>query len=380
MRSAYSTSDEPTIAHSPLGTSVRPALTAAGEVDEHRRLLAVELHDGPTAVGVVLVVEEEVAPVVTSRNDAQPLPLRGGELVPGAHARQRGLEDLHPGSILRAHRPKTSSPPATFSSRQRDQYVGEVSDPDDVATPADHRLAETLATEAGELLVAVRRDLAGWPPSVLGAEADRAANRYLLDALSRERPGDPVLSEEEFEHPGAIDRRLTSRRAWIVDPLDGTREYSNPPRTDWAVHVALAVDGIPVVGAVALPALGVTYSTAAPPPPPPPHDGPMRIVVSRTRPPAQARFLAERIGAQLLPLGSAGAKAMAVVRGEADAYLHAGGQHEWDSCAPVAVASAAGLWCSRIDGSPLRYNRADTWLPDLVIARPELADQVIARG
>lgn len=254
-----------------------------------------------------------------------------------------------------------------------------MSDPGNEVNDSDHQLALELATQAGEMLVGLRRDLAGRRPGDIGAYADHAANQFLLDALASERPDDPVLSEEEYEDPRSVARRLSSHRAWIVDPLDGTREYSDPSRPDWAVHVALALDGLPVVGAVALPALGVTYSTADPPPPTPPHDGPMRIVVSRTRPPAHARLLAERLGAQLLPLGSAGAKAMAVVRGEADAYLHAGGQHEWDSCAPVAVALSAGLWCSRADGSPLRYNRPDTWLPDLVIARPELVEQVIAR-
>jgi 3'(2'), 5'-bisphosphate nucleotidase len=165
---------------------------------------------------------------------------------------------------------------------------------------------------------------------------------------------------------------------WIVDPLDGTREYGEVPRTDWAVHVALVVDGRPVAGAVALPARGLTLATRPPPPPPPAWHGPPRVVVSRSRPPAEARRMAEALGGELVPCGSAGAKAMAVVLGEAEAYPHSGGQYEWDSAAPVAVAAAAGLHVSRLDGSPLEYNRPDPYLPDLLICRPELAEAVIA--
>jgi 3'(2'), 5'-bisphosphate nucleotidase len=186
-------------------------------------------------------------------------------------------------------------------------------------------------------------------------------------------PGDAVLSEE-----GADDRaRLDAERVWIVDPLDGTREFGEPPRTDWAVHVALVIAGDPVAGAVALPARKVVLSTAAPPTLAGP--GPtVRLAVSRTRPPAAAALLADALGAELVPMGSAGAKAMAVVLGEADVYAHSGGQYEWDSAAPVAVARAAGLHCSRLDGAPLVYNQPDSWLPDLLICRPELAERVIA--
>ena len=88
-------------------------------------------------------------------------------------------------------------------------------------------------------------------------------------------------------------------------------------------------------------------------------------------------IVAEALGAELVAMGSAGAKAMAVVLGHADIYAHSGGQYEWDSCAPVAVAKAAGLHVSRIDGSELRYNQPDPYLPDLLICRPELAAEVL---
>ncbi|HWL48015.1 MAG TPA: 3'(2'),5'-bisphosphate nucleotidase CysQ, partial [Sphingomonadaceae bacterium] len=183
-----------------------------------------------------------------------------------------------------------------------------------------------------------------------------------------------VLSEEEADDPA----RCLASRVWIVDPLDGTREYSEG-RDDWAVHVALAVDGKPRVGAVALPGLGQTLSSASPPPPLPPRAGRTpRLLVSRSRPAAQALAVAERLGAETVAMGSAGAKAMAVVRGEADIYLHAGGQYEWDNCAPVAVAQAAGLHASRLDGSPLTYNHANPWLPDLLICRKDDAGPILA--
>lgn len=249
---------------------------------------------------------------------------------------------------------------------------------DDVP-PEDHRLAHELATGAGQLLLEIRARLVarGAGPYELRREGDQLANRWLVDRLHTERPDDPVLSEEEQEHSEAVRRRLASRRAWIVDPLDGTREFAEPPRSDWAVHVALAVDGVPVAGAVALPALGVTLGTADPPPPPPPVPDVPRVIVSRTRPPYVALRIREALGGRLVEMGSAGAKAMAIVRGEADIYAHAGGQYEWDSCAPAAVALAAGLWCSRIDGSPLRYNAADPYLPDLLICRPEMAEAAL---
>lgn len=243
----------------------------------------------------------------------------------------------------------------------------------------DHQLARALADGAGRLLVDVRRRLAaqGADRFELKLAGDRIANDWLMAQLAEHRPADPVLSEEEREHPEAIGRRLASDRAWIVDPLDGTREFSEVPRIDWAVHVALSVGGVATLGAVALPAVGVTLATDDPPELPPPWGGPPRLVVSRTRPPAVALMIRDRIDGVLVEMGSAGAKAMAVVRGDADVYAHAGGQYEWDSCAPVAVAAAAGLWCSRIDGTPLRYNNDDPYLPDLLICRPELAESAL---
>lgn len=234
----------------------------------------------------------------------------------------------------------------------------------------DEELAAHLAEEAGRLLIEQRASglLEG---AALGHVADKVANAFILTGLAQWRSGDAVLSEESPDDPA----RLAQSRVWIIDPLDGTREYSEG-RPDWAVHVALAVDGVPSVGAVAVPVLGrlfrsdrVKMSTAV-------RQRPI-MLVSRTRPPADAEEIATLLGAELADMGSAGAKAMAVVAGEADIYYHAGGQHEWDNCAPAAVALAAGLHASRLDGSPLLYNCADTNKPDLVIARPGLAARIV---
>jgi 3'(2'), 5'-bisphosphate nucleotidase len=234
---------------------------------------------------------------------------------------------------------------------------------------SDHEVAAALATEAGELLLRVREELADATAAERKDAGDKRSHDFLMDALAKARPGDAVLSEE-----GADDKvRLGAERVWIVDPLDGTREFSELGREDWAVHVALWQSGELVAGAVALPAQGVT--DVAPPPPPP---GAPRIVVSRTRPPAIALAVRDALGGTLVEMGSAGAKVASVVQGIADAYVHAGGQYEWDSAAPVAVARAAGLHTSRIDGSPLVYNQSDVLLPDLVVCRPELAAAVLA--
>jgi 3'(2'), 5'-bisphosphate nucleotidase len=244
-----------------------------------------------------------------------------------------------------------------------------------VITMDDHLIAARLAAEAGDMLVELRARLSGdgVDGKALGAEGDRAAHDLLMRRLAELRPDDAILSEE-----GAIDAaRLAAERVWIVDPLDGTREFSEVPRTDWAVHVALVADGDPLAGAVALPARRLTLATATPTQPPNASTGPVRVVVSRSRPPAEATLIAEALGGELVTLGSAGAKAMAVVLGEAEVYAHSGGQHEWDSAAPVAVARAAGLHTSRLDGTPLAYNQPDPYLPDLLICRPELAERVI---
>ncbi len=237
----------------------------------------------------------------------------------------------------------------------------------------DHDLAATLATGAGELLLGVRDELAAAPAEERKAAGDKRSHDYLMAELAAARPDDAVLSEEGTDDA----RRLSADRVWIVDPLDGTREFSEPDRTDWAVHVALWSDGELVAGAVALPAQGVTLATPAVPAPPP-SAGVPRILISRTRPPAVAARVCDALGGTLVELGSAGAKVAAVVQGRAEIYVHAGGQYEWDSAAPVAVALAAGLHASRIDGSPLVYNRPDPLLPDLLVCRPQYADAVLA--
>jgi 3'(2'), 5'-bisphosphate nucleotidase len=236
---------------------------------------------------------------------------------------------------------------------------------------AEHRDAAALATMAGRALLELRAD----PPPVrdVGGAGDRLAHQLLVGELNHLYPDDDVRSEEGLEHVSG------SGRLWIIDPLDGTREFRQIGRSDWAVHVAMAAGGEPVVGAVALPALDVTLSTAEPPQLAP-FDAtvPPRVVVSRSRPPDVAYDVAEAIGGVMIPMGSAGAKIGAVVMGLADAYIHAGGQYEWDSCAPVAVALASGLHAARLNGEPLRYGDPDAWLPDLMVCRAELADDILA--
>jgi 3'(2'), 5'-bisphosphate nucleotidase len=238
---------------------------------------------------------------------------------------------------------------------------------------SDHEVAARLAAEAGELLLGIRVELAEATAQERKDAGDKRSHDFLMAALGAERPDDVVLSEE-----GADNRaRLTADRVWIVDPLDGTREFGELGREDWAVHVALWEKGELVAGAVALPAQGVTLATPDVPLPAA-HDGPPRVIVSRTRPPAIALAVRDALDGVLVEMGSAGAKVSAVVQGIADIYVHAGGQYEWDSAAPVAVARAAGLFTSRIDGSPLIYNQSDVSLPDLIVCRPEFAGAVLA--
>jgi len=235
----------------------------------------------------------------------------------------------------------------------------------------DSELAAQLAHHAGRIVLAIRASglIAG---RALGDAGDEAANRFLCHAIVQHRPDDGLLSEESAD----TEERLGKERVWIIDPVDGTREYGEG-RSDWAIHIGLAIGGVAQVGAVALPALDLVLRSdrplALPQAPPTP-----RMVVSRSRPPAQALAVAKALGAELVPMGSAGAKAMAVVRGEAEIYLHAGGQHQWDNCAPAAVAAAHGLHVSRIDGAPLVYNARDTFIPDLLICRTDLAERVLA--
>jgi 3'(2'), 5'-bisphosphate nucleotidase len=262
----------------------------------------------------------------------------------------------------------------------------------------DDRLAHELADQAGQLLVSLRA--AGGDPDDLRHSGDARSHEFIAARLGATRPADAVLSEEGSDNPA----RLSADRVWIVDPLDGTREFGEPGRTDWAVHVALWERGELTAGAVALPAQGQVLSTAAPrqggrdgpaetergqprSAPPGPEaaaadeparaHGQLRILVSRTRPPEFMQRLAVQAGAALVPLGSAGAKAAAVICGQADAYVHSGGQYEWDSAAPVAVARAAGLHTSRIDGSRLAYNQAVPSVPDILICRAALAGMLL---
>ncbi|SDI84802.1 3'(2'),5'-bisphosphate nucleotidase CysQ [Nonomuraea jiangxiensis] len=267
----------------------------------------------------------------------------------------------------------------------------------------DHAVAADLATEAGERLLRVRDRMGFGDPSALRAEGDRSSHVFLMESLARLRPSDSILSEEATREERLDPRRLSADRVWIVDPLDGTREFSErragpgsgglrdqdgaegsattspaEGRSDWAVHVALWERGRLAAGAVALPAQGRTLTTADPPKRPTYDGGRFRIAVSRTRPPEFVQKLAYLVGADLVPIGSAGAKISAVLTGEVEAYVHAGGQYEWDSAAPVAVALAAGAHASRIDGSELVYNQADPSLPDILVSLPELAASLLA--
>lgn len=242
-------------------------------------------------------------------------------------------------------------------------------------TLTDAALAAEVAAEAGAMLLAMREEIGFYDPYDLGDAGDSRANTLILDRLHRARPHDAVLSEEAVDDVSRVD----ADRVWIVDPVDGTYEYSMPGRADWAVHIALwqrtpgTGGGRITDAAVALPARGEVYRTDTVTAPPPRADGPIRITASSNRPPPVLWRIREQLDIQLVRIGSAGAKAMAVVRGDVDAYLHAGGQWEWDSAAPAGVLWAAGMHATRLDGSPLIYNRPDPYLPDLLMCRPEVA-------
>lgn len=242
------------------------------------------------------------------------------------------------------------------------------------AVTDDHALAARLAGQTGETLLELRASIGFAEPGELRDAGDAAAHRLLMRELAAHRPADAVLSEHGGSDPDVL---AGTSRCWIVDPLDGTREFGEPGRQDWAVHVALASDDELVAGAVALPPQGAVLHTADPPRPRP-RQGRMRIVASRSRRPAFLSTLSTTLDAELVPLGSAGAKTAAVLQGEVDAYIHAGGQYVWDSAAPVAVARAGGFHASRLDGSPLTYRDTDPWLPDLLVCHPDLAEQLLA--
>jgi 3'(2'), 5'-bisphosphate nucleotidase len=251
-----------------------------------------------------------------------------------------------------------------------------------MAPVSDGAFAAWLASKVGDLLLELRETMGFDDPDALRHAGDKKAHDLLITELSRWRPADAVLSEEALEDNPI---RLESARVWIVDPLDGTREFGEPGRSDWAVHVALwsRQSQSLVAGAVALPASSRVLATDVPPSYPPLHPsaaagGPVRIATSRTRPPSFLPAVASAVGAELVPMGSAGAKISAVITGEVDAYLHAGGQYEWDSAAPVAVALATGLHASRIDGSPLVYNQPNPYLPDLLVCRADLAARLLS--
>ena len=261
------------------------------------------------------------------------------------------------------------------------RHTGRVTTPGtcaDVPAPgseSDSQLANRLAREAGALLVELRRRLRseGMPTWDVMDHGDAASHRFINDELRLHRPDDAVLDEEGKEDP----RRFQADRVWIIDPLDGTREFGEAGRHDWAVHVALWDGDHFAAGAVALPAVDVLLSTHPAPVVPEVERSRPRLITSRSRAPYAAVVVAEALGCEAVRLGSAGAKAMAVVLGEADIYVHDGGMYQWDSAAPAAVALAAGLHASRIDGTPLVYNDREPWLPDLLVCRPELARPVL---
>ncbi len=239
----------------------------------------------------------------------------------------------------------------------------------------DQQLASRVATEAGIMLVELRNELVAdgihyWD---LKDEGDVAGHRYIMSALTTERPDDVILSEEAADNR----RRLSAERVWIIDPIDGTNEFAEPPRHDWAIHIALWESGELTAASVALPTLGITFdANPAAVVPPSTRDKPL-LVTSRSRNPYCAVMVANALGCDVARLGSAGAKAMAIVMGEADIYVHDGGMYQWDSAAPSAVAKAAGLHVSRIDGSPLKYNQESLWLPDFLVCRTELAEPAL---
>ncbi|HJM98485.1 MAG: 3'(2'),5'-bisphosphate nucleotidase CysQ [Acidimicrobiales bacterium] len=243
-----------------------------------------------------------------------------------------------------------------------------------MAEASDHMLAKRAATLAGELLMTLRQEAkdANLPSKRIGEIGDAQSHKLLCAFLNDTFPDDAILSEEQVDDLA----RLDAGRVWIIDPLDGTREFSEGDRDDWAVHVALVENQQPTVGAVALPSLKTTFCSNAKISLQDDIDQ-IRVICSRTRPGPAAELLANELSADLIYMGSAGAKAMAVVRGDAEIYAHTGGQYEWDSCAPVAVAVAHGLHASRLDGSPLKYNQSDTYLPDLLICRKELITSVL---
>lgn len=245
-----------------------------------------------------------------------------------------------------------------------------------LATESDQALATRVATEAGVMLEQLRTEMyeVGTHYWDMKDDGDVAGHRFLVSALQSARPDDVILSEEAADNR----KRLQADRVWIIDPIDGTSEFAEPPRWDWAIHVALWEKGHLTAGAVAMPTLGRTFNASPAEVVPPSEREQPVLVTSRTRNPYSAVLVANALDCLVGRIGSAGAKAMAVVMGQADIYVHDGGMYQWDSAAPAAVALAAGLHVSRIDGSPVVYNQPDLWLPDLLVCRPELAERALA--
>lgn len=234
----------------------------------------------------------------------------------------------------------------------------------------DATLALRLALGTGEILKGVR-GVGLLRGQGLGKAGDAIAQDWIARALQLHRPEDSVLSEEAED-----DRtRMDNDRVWIIDPLDGTREYAGG-RQDWAVHIALAINGKIEHAAVGMPDLGKVFHTAdvravggRPT---------NRLVISQNSVPEVATFIAEDLGMELVRMGSCGAKTTSVILGDNDVYVHAGGQYEWDNAAPVGIAQAAGLFTSRLNGEKLQYNCDDPYLPDLLVCRPDAAERVLS--
>lgn len=280
----------------------------------------------------------------------------------GMHAQEPGENQGIYGCAARRRQQRKALDPRGFPDCRRPI-------PGEDARMDDADLAASAAELAGKILLDLAQT-ALWTGAARGRVAELISNELILAAIRAHRPGEAILSEESVDDPD----RLRQPRVWIVDPLDGTHEYAEG-RGDWAVQVALAIRGKPAVGAIALPARGLLLRSDVPPALPWAKDR-LRLLVSRTRPPVQTATLAKLLKAEIVPMGSAGAKVAALLLGDGEIYLHSGGQHEWDNCAPVAVALAAGLDATRLDGKPLVYNGADAQQPDLVVSHPAVTQEL----
>lgn len=240
----------------------------------------------------------------------------------------------------------------------------------------DHELARTLASTAGEFLVDYQRDgLAAdrWG-EWLGADGDAAAHDVIIEQLHSARPDDAWLSEEGRDDP---EERSMSERAWVIDPLDGSADFGRGTN-EWAVHVALTERGSATAGAVAVPGLGRVFSTDEATAVGSRTDRAPVVVTGRARHWTDGQRVAGALSGELVVCGSAGVKAMLVVAGVADIYVHAGALYEWDVCAPAIVAQAHGLVAVAPDGAELRFNKSRPVVPGVVITHPDLLDATLA--